>query len=329
MNFERRIENLRKMFDVLEVDAMIVYQGNNNRYLTGFAGGTGEGMLAVSRSHAQFVTDGRYQEEYQNNMPEGVNFVVSRDYYGLTLEVLKTWGVKKVGFEDTIPFVVWDFFDDNLDEKVDLLPLEKPIEILREIKDEDELFNTREAARLSVIAFNQLLEQIHSGMTEKEVADLLDFLAKKAGLEKTSFDTIVASGVNSSKPHATVTDRKLQKGDLVTIDFGYYYNGYTSDITRTFAVGEIDDQLKEIYQVVLNSEKAALAATKADMKLRDLDKVARDVIDEAGFGEYFNHSTGHGTGLDIHEGPAISARSTDESSLRNVLTIEPGIYLPD
>lgn len=329
MNFSSRIEKLRKMFDILDIDSMVIYHGNNLRYLTGFSGGTGEGMLVLSRSHAQMVTDGRYQEEYQNKMPEDVTLIISRDYYGVSVEALNTWNVKKVGFEETMPFNVFDIIDDKLNDRVDFLPTPNPVEMIREIKDNEELSNIRVAAEKSVRAFNELLNQIKVGMSERQISNLLDELAKDQGLEKTSFDTIVASGVNSSKPHATVTDRVIQNGDLLTIDFGYFFNGYTSDITRTIAIGDVGDELKEIYQIVLKSEKEAIESIKPDHKLKEIDKVARDIIEEAGFGEFYNHSTGHGIGLDIHEGPLISARSTDESSVGNVLTIEPGIYLPE
>jgi Xaa-Pro aminopeptidase len=327
MNFEKRIEKLRKMFDVLEVDSMVFYQGNNNRYLTGFSGGAGEGMLAISREKAQFVTDSRYQEEYKNNMPNGVDFVVSRDYYGLSAEALNNWGVEKVGFEDNLPFNIFDLLDEKI--LADFVPTPSVIESLREIKDDDELMNIRQATKRSVDAFNKLWDFIAVGVTEKEIADQLDYLAKKEGLEKTSFDTIVASGENSVKPHATASNRKLQDGDIVTIDFGYYYNGYTSDITRTFGIGNISDEIKKIYSVVKEAEFAAIDAIKKDIPLESIDKIARDIIEQAGYGKYFNHSTGHGVGLDIHEGPRVSSSSDDESTVGDILTIEPGIYVPN
>ncbi|AZZ60022.1 aminopeptidase P family protein [Oenococcus sp. UCMA 16435] len=324
-NFEKRISKLRKLFDVLEIDSMIVYQGYNNEYLTGFSGGSGEGMFALSRDHALLVTDRRYQEAYQNNLPNGVDLKISRDYYGETARILNSWEVKKVGFEEDLPFCVFDFLDGELE--AEFVPTPAPIEALREIKDAQELENLHQATKRSVTAFNHLLDWIKVGQTEKEIADQLDYLARHEGLEKTSFDTIVASGENSAKPHGTASNRKIKNGDLVTIDFGYYFNHYTSDITRTIAIGEIDPKLSNIYQIVKEAQELSIKAIKPDVDLKEVDKASRSYIETKGYGKEYNHGGGHGVGLDIHEGPAVSPGSEDESTVGQILTIEPGIYI--
>lgn len=324
-NFEKRISKLRKLFDVLEIDSMIVYQGYNNEYLTGFSGGSGERMFVLSRNHALLVTDSRYQEAYQNNLPNGVDLKISRDYYGETAKTLNSWKVKKVGFEENLPFYVFDFLDGELE--AEFVPTPAPIEALREIKDDDEVENLRQATKRSVTAFNQLIDWIKIGLTEKEIADQLDYFARHQGLEKASFDTIIASGENSSKPHGTASDRKIESGDLVTIDFGYYFNHYTSDITRTIAIGEIDPRLINIYQIVRKAQELSIESVRPDVDLKEVDGASRSYIETKGFGKEYNHGGGHGVGLDIHEGPAVSPGSDDEAVTSQILTIEPGIYI--
>ncbi|MFT8917375.1 MAG: Xaa-Pro peptidase family protein [Oenococcus sp.] len=324
-DFEKRIEKLRKLFDVLKVDAMTIYQGTNIEYLTGFDAGSGEGMFSLDRTHALLVTDGRYEEALTGNLPDGVDLKITRDYYGDTAKALNKWQADTVGFEANLPFNVFDFLDSELDSN--FVPTPAPIEALREIKDADEIENLRQATRRSVAAFNQLLNWIKTGQTEREIANQLDYFARKEGLEKTSFDTIVASGENSAKPHGTASERRIRQGDLLTIDFGYYYHHYTSDITRTLAVGPINDKLRNIYEIVKEAQKRAIAAVKPDVSLSDVDLAARAYISSKGFDKEYNHGGGHGAGLDIHEGPAVSPRSTDEAVIGQMLTIEPGIYL--
>ncbi|VDK14200.1 Xaa-Pro dipeptidase [Oenococcus sicerae] len=323
--FVKRISKLRKLFDVLEVDSMVVYQGYNLEYLTGFDAGSGEGMFSLDRKHALLVTDGRYEEAFDGKLPAGVDLKISRDYYGDTASALNAWKVKKVGFEEDLPFYVFDFLDGQLESE--FVPTPAPIEALREIKDAEELENLRQATKRSVLAFNQFLDWIQVGQTEKEIADQLDYFARRQGLEKASFDTIVASGENSAKPHGTASLRRIQEGDLVTIDFGYYFNHYTSDITRTLAIGEVAPKLKEIYQIVKKAQELSIQAVKADTMLSDVDKAARAYIASQGYGKEYNHGGGHGAGLNIHEGPAVSPGSEDEAISGQMLTIEPGIYL--
>ncbi|MCP1275518.1 aminopeptidase P family protein [Leuconostoc citreum] len=326
--FEARIAKLQRLLEKLELDGMIVYQGANTKYLTGFDGGTGEGVVVVSRTQACLITDARYEEDYRHRLPENVDFKVTRAYYEAAVETVIAFGIKQLAFEATLPYNVYDLMDQLLPADITFDALPDAVETLREVKDTVELEALRLAAKSSVQAFNDLLQFIKVGMTEKQVANELDRLQKHYGAEKASFDTIVASGYRSALPHGEATDKIIELGDLVTIDFGYYVNDYTSDVTRTIAMGTISDELREVYAVVKQANENAIDIVKPGISGSEIDSVAREYITNHGFGEFYNHSTGHGVGLDIHEGPALSSRSSDEMQSGHLLTIEPGIYLP-
>lgn len=325
--YEARIAKLQKLLAKLNLDGMIVYQGFNTKYLTGFEGGTGDGIVVIGKKNARLITDARYEEDYKNRLPEGVDFKVTRDYYGVAVETAQKFGSKKLAFEASLPYDIYDYLDELLPADIDFDALPKAIEVLREVKDAQELEALRKAANASVKAFKDLLPFIKPGKTEREVANELDRLQKKYGSQKASFDTIVASGYRSALPHGEATDKVIENGELVTIDFGYYVDGYTSDVTRTIAVGNVSDELKTIYEIVKQANQNAIDVVKPGISGSEIDKVARDYITEHGYGQQFNHGGGHGVGLDIHEGPAISPRSSDEMQVGHLLTIEPGIYL--
>lgn len=325
--YEARIAKLQKLLAKLNLDGMIVYQGFNTKYLTGFEGGTGDGIVVVGKKNARLITDARYEEDYKNRLPEGVDFKVTRDYYGVAVETAQEFGIKKLAFEASLPYDIYDYLDELLPADIDFDALPKAIEVLREVKDVQELEALRKAANASVKAFKDLLLFIKPGKTEREVANELDRLQKIYGAQKASFDTIVASGYRSALPHGEATDKVIENGELVTIDFGYYVDGYTSDVTRTIAVGNVSDELKTIYEIVKQANQNAIDVVKPGISGSEIDKVARDYITEHGYGQQFNHGGGHGVGLDIHEGPAISPRSSDEMQVGHLLTIEPGIYL--
>ncbi|CAK8053772.1 aminopeptidase P family protein [Eupransor demetentiae] len=327
--YEKRIKRLQALLAKLDLDGLLVADGYNMRYLTGFTGGTGDGLVIVTKDGAALITDDRYRGIYQNNLPDGVAFEVTRDYFGQAVQSLIKAGVHKLGFEASMAYRDFELLDEILPADIDFDAVPDAIETLREVKDEVEMDALRRAAHASVQAFNDLLNFIKVGQTELEVANELDRLQKKYGAEKPSFDTIVASGYRSALPHGAATDKVIEKGDLVTIDFGYYVDGYTSDVTRTIAMGDIDPKLEEIYQIVLQANKDAIAMVKPGVSTDEIDRVARDYISEHGYGEYYNHATGHGAGLYIHEGPVLRTNDGEEVLAGNLLTIEPGIYLPD
>lgn len=198
----------------------------------------------------------------------------------------------------------------------------------RMVKDETELQKLTQAEAIGDAAFTHILDYIKPGVTEAEIALELEFFMKRQGASKLSFDTIVASGPNSSMPHAQVTNRKIQCGDFVTMDFGCVYQGYCSDMTRTIAVGTPSDDMKKIYQIVLDANLRAMEGIRAGVKCNDIDALARDYITSKGYGEYFGHGLGHGVGLDIHEEPRFSPKCDVVAKENMVITDEPGIYLP-
>ena len=185
------------------------------------------------------------------------------------------------------------------------------------------------AQRIAEAAFEHILTFIKEGVTEKEVALELDYYMLSHGADGLSFETIAVSGKNSSKPHGVPSDKKIEKGDFVTMDFGAVVEGYHSDMTRTVAVGFVTDEQKNVYETVLKAQEAAQAAASSGVCCADVDKAARDVIENAGYGEYFNHSTGHGVGVEIHEYPRLSTVCKAILSVGNVVTDEPGIYIPE
>jgi Xaa-Pro aminopeptidase len=199
---------------------------------------------------------------------------------------------------------------------------------LREVKDEVEQEAMREAAALGCRLFDQTLEHIVAGATEHEVALALEYMAKLAGAERMSFETIVASGERSALPHGRATGAKLPKRGFVTLDFGVVLNGYCSDMTRTVHLGKAKPGEREIYEAVLEAQEAGVAAVKAGVLASDVDEACRSVLTAAGYSEFFTHSTGHGVGLEIHEGPRLGKRSTEKLKAGMVVTIEPGVYMP-
>jgi Xaa-Pro aminopeptidase len=200
--------------------------------------------------------------------------------------------------------------------------------VLRGSKDEVEIAAMVAAQRIAESALEELLGEIAVGMTEKEIAARLQYLMVTAGAEKLSFDTIVASGPNSSMPHAVPTERRIENGDFLTIDFGCVYHGYCSDMTRTFAVGSVSDEMRAVYDTVLEAQLAGIAAAKAGVSGKEIDGAAREVIEKAGYGPYFGHSFGHSLGIDIHENPNASPGNNEPMPVGAVISAEPGIYLP-
>jgi len=207
--------------------------------------------------------------------------------------------------------------------------LDEQLNGMRNIKSEDELTNLRKAAELADYAIAVGCKEIAEGKTELEILMAIEFEMKRKGVEKMSFDTMVLSGPKTASPHGTPGDRKIQRGDFILFDLGVVYNGYCSDITRTVSFGEPTEKMREVYETVKNAEQAAIDKVRPGVKAFEIDKAARDVIDEAGYGEYFTHRIGHGLGISVHEFPSITGTNELELEEGMVFTIEPGIYHPD
>lgn len=320
-----KLEKLRKALVEENVDGLFITNDYNRRYMTGFTGSTG--VAIVTKDDAVFITDFRYTEQAKNQVQ---NFrIVQHDsviYKEVAAQVEKM-GIKTLGFEkDTMTYGMFETYKSLIN--AELIPLSGLIEKIRLIKTEQEINIIKVACEIADNAFSHILEFIKPGVTELEVSNELEFFMRKQGATASSFDTIVASGVRSALPHGVATEKVIEKGDFVTLDFGAIYNGYVSDITRTISVGQPSEKLKEMYQTVLESQLLALEKVGPGMTGIQADAVARDYLTSKGYGEAFGHSTGHGIGLEVHEGPGLSSRSETVLEPNMVVTIEPGIYLP-
>lgn len=320
-----RLERLREKLDENKLDGLLITNSYNRRYMTGFTGTAG--VVLVSKNGAKFITDFRYVEQAENQI-KGYDIV---QHSGKIEEEIATQvkelQIKRLGFEkDHVTYGTFEIYKNAMD--VELVPVSGIIEEMRLIKDDSEMEIIRDAAKIADDAFEHILHYIRPGVTEMEISNELEFFMRKKGASSSSFDTIVASGYRSALPHGVASDKVIEKGDFVTLDFGALYKGYCSDITRTVAVGEPSDELKKIYNIVLEAQLKGVEGIKAGMTGKEADALTRDHILDAGYGEYFGHSTGHGLGMEVHERPSLSYRSEDVLKPGMVVTVEPGIYIP-
>ncbi|MBP1045412.1 aminopeptidase P family protein [Enterococcus sp. BWM-S5] len=320
-----RVNKLRQEMKKNDISAFLVTSPYNLRYLTNFTGSTG--LAVITMDKAFFITDFRYTEQAAQ---QAAGFEIIKNTGPIFDELTKLEASEKlanIAFEENhVSFAEYSVLEEVL--ACELIPVAGMIEELREVKDEEEIAIIEKACGIADSAFDHILKVIKPGMTEIEVANQLDFYMRSLGASGVSFDTIVASGLRSAMPHGVASEKLIEKGDFVTLDFGCYYQGYVSDMTRTFAVGEPDPKLKEIYQIVLEAQLKVLDEAKPGLTGIQLDAVARDHIASYGHGEAFGHSTGHGIGLEIHEGPNVSFKSDKQFVVGNVITDEPGIYIP-
>lgn len=311
------------------LDAMLITGGHNLLYASGFDSGE-DGMTLVSRQGAWYFTDSRYIEAAgkQVSGAEVQMVETGRGYTVLINQVLEANGLKKVGFEEgTMTVADHTLYADKL--SCELVPAQSVLTPLRSVKDRGQLEIMIQAQRIAEKALDEALGYLKPGMTETEVAARLTFDMMRFGARKMSFDPIVASGPNSSMPHAVPTDRKIQAGDFVTMDFGCIYGGYCSDMTRTVVVGgQPTDEMRKVYDTVLQAQLAGIAAARAGVTGKDIDGAARKVIADAGYGAYFGHSFGHGVGIEIHESPNAAPSNDQAMPVGAVISAEPGIYLP-
>lgn len=309
------------------LDAMLLTSEANCYYATGFMG---EGIALVTRRGSWYFTDSRYTEAA--GMAIGDAAVIrevsrERPFSALINEALAASGAEKVGFEDQRMTVAEHaVYSEKL--HCTLTPASALMTELRGSKDEEELSCMIAAQRIAEGALAQILKEIRPGMTEKEIAARLNYLMVSAGAEKTSFDTIVASGPNGSMPHAVPGMRKVREGDFITMDFGCVYKGYCSDMTRTVALGRPSDEMRNVYDIVLQAQLAGIAAARAGVTGAAIDGAARKVIQDAGYGSCFGHSFGHSLGIDIHEAPNAAPGNDKPMPDGAVVSAEPGIYLP-
>lgn len=308
-----------------KVDAYIVIRPENGRYLSGFTGG--EATLFISLERACLLTDFRYIEQAKAQSPDFEIINSGQDHFDSLSEIGQT--VRRVGFEgDYVTYVDYGKLK-NAFSQAELLSLPNLVSHLRSVKDESEIKLIRQAVKIADDAFAEVLKTIEIGQREEEIGLSLEFSMRRAGASGASFDFIIASGVRSALPHGTASSKRAQSGEFLTMDFGAIYQGYCSDITRTIFLGEPEDKHREVYDIVLAAQKAGIEAVIPGRTGKEVDAVARKLIEEAGYGEYFGHGLGHSVGLAIHEGPNLNKREDRVLEPGMVVTVEPGIYIPD
>lgn len=308
-------------------DGVLILSEVNRRYFTGFP--SSDGILLATRNGSVFLTDSRYIEEAQNKVT-CCDVAELRKIREQLPEYCEKFGCKVLGIEgDRMSVNDLNAYRRML-KPVSLVSskIDKIINSLRAVKSDAETEKIKKAQVIAEKAFEHILGFIKEGVTEKEIALELDYFMLRNGAEALSFETIAVSGANTSKPHGVPTDKKVQCGDFITMDYGAVFDGYHSDMTRTVAVGEVSSKQDQVYNTVLEAQMSALSVLKAGVKCSDADKAARDVIAQAGFGEFFRHSTGHSVGMEIHETPNLSPNSKDFLKAGNIVTVEPGIYIP-
>lgn len=309
------------------LDAMVFFGLPTIRYLCGFTGT--DGVLLVTAKESVFFTDSRYQSQAEEQVVATRNCCYKSKFKAIVNE-LSAKMLCHAGFDaDNLTVAAFDDLSKLSNGKIDWRPLGQQLRTLRVCKEGTELASLKKAAALNAAAFKKVLPFIRPGVTERSIALELEFELKRLGGECNAFDFIVASGVRGALPHGVASEKVLQTGELVTIDFGTRVEGYYSDETVTLAIGEIDGNLRQIFDIVLKAHDLALAAIRSGMTICDLDAVARDYITSQGYGDYFGHGLGHGVGLEIHEYPAVSPRTDTQVLEGMVITIEPGIYIPE
>lgn len=321
-----RVTNLQQLMHQRDIEALLITNRHNCQYISQFTGTSG--VLLITSQDAIIVTDFRYLSQVKVQAPEFrlVEHIGDRIYEKVA-EVCYELGISSLFFEaEALPFAEYSVLHSQLGS-ISLEPTSHLVEDLRAIKEASELHLIKEAIAIAEASFQQLLTEIAPGMTEHQAALRLEWLMRERGASGTSFDMIVASGSRSSLPHGVASDKVMEKGDMVTFDFGCFYKGYASDITRTIALGSCTSEQKEIYEIVRLANERTIKGVRANMKARDIDAIARDYIEQSGYGEQFGHGTGHGFGLEIHEVPRLGITSEDTVTEGMMITVEPGIYL--
>ncbi|MDE0162981.1 MAG: Xaa-Pro peptidase family protein [Acidimicrobiaceae bacterium] len=336
LRVDGRLGRLRRPMAAAGVDAAVISEPANVRWLTGFTGSNGTVVL-LGTGEALLVTDGRYAEQAPAQLAEAgcsdeVEVVVARKATDAVAGRLD--GVSRLGLEDSVAWAEQIRWSEAVEagnsgtRNTETVPLTEAVEGLRAVKDPAELARMQAAARIADGALAAVEPMLRPGVTEAEIQQALDDAIRAAGASGPAYDTIVASGPNSALPHARPTGRELQAGDLVVVDAGAEVDGYRSDMTRSFVLGDPGERAAAMLEVVGRSQSAGVAAVRPGVEASEIDGACRSVIDEAGMGEAFVHGSGHGVGLDVHELPRVVSGSTAVLEPGNVLTVEPGVYFP-
>ena len=313
----KRTDKIRKFLK--DGEGVLISSFPNIFYYSGFT--SEDAFLVITKDRQILATDFRYITQAKAQTQDFEIYDIANG----TDRLFNGIKEKVFGFEEDVMTVREFAKFQALTEK--LVPMSKKLCEPRQVKDKDEIEKIAKAEDLAKEALSHTLPKIKLGMTEREIAREIEFFMLRNGAEKTSFETIVASGARSAMPHGVASEKTICEGDFVTIDFGCVLDGYCSDMTRTFVMGEASEKQREIYETVLKAQLKAISAAKEGKNCAEIDKVARDIISDAGYGENFGHSLGHSVGIEIHEAPNFSQKSPDVLEKGNVITVEPGIYI--
>lgn len=326
----KRLDKLRRLMSRDGIEALWVRQRENLRYLSGFTGDSGQ--LIITGEKQLLLTDGRFTEQAAREAAGYEIIDLGNSPWEKLRDVLLAAGVKKLHFEaEHLTFSMYEDFVSRARDwspTVKLMPSKGLVEKLRMVKEKEEIEFLRKAIKLGDAGFNHILQYIRPGVTERDISTELEYFLARMGSEKPSFDTIIAGGPRSALPHGVASDRKLQPGDVIVVDFGAVYNGYHSDLTRTVALAPVNRFWHNLHKIVLEAQKRGIETVEPGKKASEVDAAARKYIASAGYGEYFSHGLGHGIGLAVHEGPVVSSRNHEKLIPGMVFTIEPGIYIP-
>lgn len=338
MNIESRIADVRSTMAAKALDGLLVLIGENRRYLSGFTAedhGYDEsaGALLIMPGALILATDSRFELQARTEAPLYEVLVYLKGLAPALAEWVRRFGITRLGFE-SVKVSVHQHAEfqkslNTLGETVTLVPVEDVVEPFRQVKAPQEVEYTRKALVLAETAFRSVVERLRPGMTERSVAWAMERAMREAGAESLSFPVIVAAGPNSALPHAIPSDRPIRAGEPVLFDWGARLNGYCSDTSRTIILGESDDTFKKVHATVREAQQRAMAAIRTGADGKRVDSVARDFIHQSGFEGKFGHGLGHGTGLAVHEAPRLSPLKETVLASGMIVTVEPGIYLPD
>jgi Xaa-Pro aminopeptidase len=326
MDHSLRRNRLAARLADLGVDAMLVTHLPNVRYLTGFTGSNG--FVVVGAAGSVFITDGRYTEQARHEASEIERITYLDGFERVLAGAVGDLGVTTLGFEaPAVTYRSWAKLGERLDG-IELVPTDEEVERLRWVKDAEELRSLEHAQEATDQAFEEILDRLAIGMSERQVAFELELAMRRAGADGISFETIVAFGENAAAPHHEPNHRLLGEGDVVKLDFGALWGGYHADMTRTISFGRPPDELRAIHDIVKTAQQAGIDAARPGAKGADVDAASRGVIEDAGYGDRFTHGLGHGVGLEIHEGPRLMRGGEQVLPVGAVVTVEPGIYVP-
>jgi len=324
--YEQRLAAIRRSLEPSKLDALLVTYLPNVRYLTGFSGSSG--FCIISPRSQYFLTDDRYRDQAGEEVTAYRVIVSKESLFAAVLKARLLAGRTRVGFEGQYLSVESLQSLRRMFGRVTFVPTRSLVERFASVKDDSEIARIRRAAEITDKVFRKIVVLLRAGMSEQDVAAEIGYYHRKYGAEGDAFEPIVASGWRGAFPHARASTKRIRKGELVTLDFGCRFEGYHSDLTRTVAVGKPTQRAKRIYRVVLDAQVKAVEAARSGVTARALDSVARMHIQKRGFGRFFRHSLGHGLGLQVHEAPRISSMSREILRSGNVVTIEPGVYVP-